>query len=181
MDRSAQPPNPDPTRLTAAQWDIIFASEQLPPASRPSPCSEAGGEEKTTGCEGDNDKGLLPLKGLCESVVNNWNAWISWADGEGGDVWEYRIPDGLFGGDEGKGNGASAFQRLLLVKAFREDQLLRCIGRFVGEKLGEAFAERWVGSGQTTSPSPSKARARMLRAFRAVRSARASCSLALML
>ncbi|CAM9277540.1 unnamed protein product [Ascophyllum nodosum] len=141
VDRSAQPPNPDPTRLTAAQWDIIFASEQLPPASRPSPCSEAGGEEKTTGCEGDNDKGLLPLKGLCESVVNNWNAWISWADGEGGDVWEYRIPDGLFGGDEGKGNGASAFQRLLLVKAFREDQLLRCIGRFVGEKLGEAFAE----------------------------------------
>ncbi|CAN0350702.1 unnamed protein product, partial [Laminaria digitata] len=35
----------------------------------------------------------------------------------------------------------SSFQRLLLVKAFREDQLLRCIAKFVGEKLGAGFAD----------------------------------------
>lgn len=96
------------------------------------------GEE--TGCEEDETGGYPPLRGICESVANDWEKWVSWADG---DVWESPTPGGFFDGDgEGRNGGASAFQRLVLVKAFREDQLLRCIAKFVGEKLGNAFAER---------------------------------------
>lgn len=122
-----------------------------------------GGGEGEGGGRGEGVS--APLEGLCESVGNQWEEWVSWADE--GDVWEAsRVPGGFFvtrGGDGGDGGGkggreggeagaaeaegvgeegASSFQRLLLVKAFREDQLLRCIAKFVGEKLGAGFADR---------------------------------------
>lgn len=112
----------------------------------------AGGDEGVGQDEGEPGDGQStppppPLKGLCASVTEAWDSWTSWADG--GDVWEAkRVPGGFFADAEGateSGGGATAFQRLLLVKAFREDQLLRCIAKFVGEKLGSSFAERYGG------------------------------------
>lgn len=147
VDRSTQPPNPNPTRLTAVQWDLLFAAEQRSVGSGGG--GGEGGEHGAAagGGEADQEEGgggsSSPLGGLSQSVSENWGQWVSWADK--GDVWdESRIPGEFFktGKGGGGGGGASAFQRLLLVKAFREDQLLRCIAKFVGEKLGSSFAER---------------------------------------
>lgn len=149
VDRSTQPPNPNPVRLTPVQWDLLFAAELRSVGSSSSARgSGGGGDGGEHGAEGGGeeereeggDAGSSPLEGLCESVKENWDQWVSWADK--GDVWdESRIPGGFFKTGKGAG-GATAFQRLLLVKAFREDQLLRCIAKFVGEKLGSSFAER---------------------------------------
>lgn len=144
VDRSTQPPNPNPVRLTPVQWDLLFAAEQRSASSsgEEGERGEDGGAEgeQGEGGEGADGSGSLPLEGLCESVAENWEQWISWADK--GDVWDAsRIPGEFFKTGKG-GGGASAFQRLLLVKTFREDQLLRCIAKFVGEKLGSSFAER---------------------------------------
>lgn len=144
VDRSSQPPNPNPARLTPVQWDLLFAAEQRAVGSGSAQGAGGGeGGEGEGGAEeddGGDEVGGSPLEGLCESVTENWGKWVSWADK--GDVWdESRIPGEFFKkGTEGR--GATAFQRLLLVRAFREDQLLRCIAKFVGEKLGSSFAER---------------------------------------
>lgn len=143
VDRSSQPPNPSPTRLTPVQWDLLFAAEQRSIGSGPAHSAGEGegkeGGEGTEEDDGGDGGGCSPLEGLCESVAENWAQWVSWADK--GDVWdEARIPEEFF--KEKGGKGATAFQQLLLVKAFREDQLLRCIAKFVGEKLGSSFAER---------------------------------------
>ncbi|CAM9811362.1 unnamed protein product, partial [Ectocarpus sp. 12 AP-2014] len=138
VDRSAQPSNPNPARLTPVQWDLLFAAEQRAVGGG-GHSDESGGEQEEEGDEGVDGAASSPLEGLCESLTESWEAWVSWADK--GDVWdESRIPGAFFG--KGKGEeGASSFQKLLLVKAFREDQLLRCIAMFVGEKLGSSFAE----------------------------------------
>lgn len=145
VDRSSQPLNPSPARLTPVQWDLLFAAEQRAVGSGSVHSAGAGeggeGGEAAEENDGGDGGGPSPLEGLCESVTEDWGQWTSWADK--GDVWdESRIPGEFFKeGGEGK-RGATAFQRLLLVKAFREDQLLRCIANFVGEKLGSSFAER---------------------------------------
>lgn len=170
VDRSSQPPNPCPSRLSPVQWDLLFAAEQR--AVAPSPSSESAhsqtnsseGQKEEAGDEGGEDPdGVSPLLDLCVSVGEHWDDWVAWADG--GDVWdESRVPGDFFsvgnsaGGVGSKVDGergrATAFQRLLLVKAFREDQLLRCIANFVGEKLGPSFAERWVAVGECARHSP---------------------------
>lgn len=90
----------------------------------------------------DGSEKLLSLSGLCESVATQWDEWVTWADE--GDVWQpSRVPRGFFAPKGGEGSGhATAFQLLLLIKAFREDKLLRCIANFVADKLGRSFAER---------------------------------------
>lgn len=139
IDRSTQPPNPCPARLTPVQWDLLFAAEQRAVGGTRN--GDAGGDEGGDGGgeeEGGGGGGCSPLEGLCASVTDGWDRWVSWADK--GDVWDgSRVPGDFF---KEEGGRASAFQRLLLVKAFREDQLLRCIAKFVGEKLGSSFAER---------------------------------------
>lgn len=134
MDRSTQPQNPNTTRLTPLQWDLVLAAEQ-----------HAVGQGGKGGGDGGGDgSDMMSLKGLCDSVKSEWDKWVTWADE--GDVWDAsRIPGDFFAEEEGDGGtgGATLFQRLLLVKAFREDQLLRCIAKFVGKKLGSNFAERY--------------------------------------
>ncbi|CAB1118301.1 unnamed protein product [Ectocarpus sp. CCAP 1310/34] len=138
VDRSAQPPNPNPARLTPVQWDLLFAAEHRAVGGG-GHSNQSGGGQEEEGDEGVDGAASSPLEGLCESLTESWEAWVSWADK--GEVWDdSRIPGWFFG--KGKEDeGASSFQKLLLVKAFREDQLLRCIAKFVGEKLGSSFAE----------------------------------------
>lgn len=155
VDRSGQPPNPNLGRLSAIQWDLLYAAEQraeAAPCLLPTSSSGEGGEEDGEEGEWEGEGAYSPLEGLCESVEAKWDEWVSWADG--GDVWDAsRVPGAFFAGSEGQGvrergeregaGRATTFQRLLLVKAFRDDQLLRCIAKFVGEKLGSSFAERY--------------------------------------
>lgn len=162
VDRASQPLNPNPVRFTPVQWDLLHATQQravAPSLSSGNKPGGAGGDdgdggegrEAEVGGRGGGNGSPPPLEGLCESIGGEWSEWVSWADG--GDVWDAnRIPgnffsDGVAGGGSGSGGRGrgTAFQRLLLVKAFREDQLLRCIGKFVGEKLGSTFADRWAG------------------------------------
>lgn len=154
VDRAGQPANPSPSRFTPTQWDLIYAAEKCNVAAT----VKSGNSPATDGGDGLGDdeqeeetSSPPPFEGLCESIASEWQEWVSWADG--GDVWDaQRIPGSFFlegGRREGRQGGATAFQRLLLVKAFREDQLLRCIAQYVGEKLGGSFAERSGGALKT--------------------------------
>ena len=92
-----------------------------------------------------------PFGGLCESVKYNYGVegeapkirinedgsirqvycWRHWM--ESADLLTAPLPEPY----EGR---VSAFQRLILVKALREDKIQRSIAAFVGANLGEAFA-----------------------------------------
>ncbi|CAM9196185.1 unnamed protein product, partial [Phaeothamnion confervicola] len=76
--------------------------------------------------------GPRPLAGLCAHITEHWEAWNAWADAPN------PVDAPLPGNFQA---AASAFQRLLLVKAFREDQLLRAVVTFVGRQLGPEFAK----------------------------------------
>ncbi|CAM9922378.1 unnamed protein product, partial [Choristocarpus tenellus] len=76
-----------------------------------------------------------PLQGLCTSITEEWEEWTAWADNEEEGPGVAQLPGGF-------AERINSFQKLLLIKAFREDQLLQCVGKFVGEKLGSTFAER---------------------------------------
>ncbi|CAM9410945.1 unnamed protein product, partial [Discosporangium mesarthrocarpum] len=140
VDREKQLPNPGPRRLTELQWDLLNAAEERVPASG---CKEDGDAERV-GDAGDTDvdikdEGTPPLDGLCASIAEAWDDWVTWADSDEGGPWATQVP----GGFAAKIN---SFHRLLLVKAFREDQLLQCVAGFVGESLGKLFAESPAGS-----------------------------------
>lgn len=142
IDRSVQPPNPHPGRLTPAQWDLLYAAEILaaPVVLHGSSATNVSGDDEAS------EEPAPPLQGLCDSIRKEWERWMVWADS--GDVLDTsRIPGNFFARAHARGAGkrhvgATTFHQLLLVRAFREDQLLRCIAKFVGGQLGNAFAER---------------------------------------
>lgn len=81
-----------------------------------------------------------PFGGLCESlrvhyggngVVSEWSHWM-----EAIDIMNSPLPP-----SSGLDKTANFFQRLILVKALREDKLQASIAAFVSKKLGPKFAE----------------------------------------
>ncbi|CAN0454144.1 unnamed protein product, partial [Hapterophycus canaliculatus] len=81
IDRSTQPPNPCPARLTPVQWDLLSAAEQRAVEGSGNGRAgdgkggDGGGEERE-----ECDDNCSPLEGLCASVADEWDRWVSWAD-----------------------------------------------------------------------------------------------------
>jgi dynein heavy chain len=74
-----------------------------------------------------------PFKGLCESIKTNWDGWMQCATSA--DPTSAPLPAEL------PPHTVTAFQRLILIKALREDKLQASVAHFVAQKLGPKFAE----------------------------------------
>jgi dynein heavy chain len=135
IDKSGQPANPWPNNITAPLWDLLYAIEQkIVYEVDPSVEKTADG---TPNPDFHGHSASLPFKGLCESVKSNSygsreSGWIKWM--ESSNLITSPLPEPYDG-------QVTLFQRLLLVKALREDKLQQSIAHFVAETLGAKFAE----------------------------------------
>lgn len=152
VDRSLQPPNPDPESISNVLWDVLCVAEQRvvyspfeeKDKSKDKDSGKEGkgdGEEKKGGdfprrfCEFSDPE---PFLGLCASITNHW--------GEGGEWTQWIKSSNLITAPpppslKGTTIGVNAFQRLILVKALCEEKLQQSIAAFVGETLGPRFAQ----------------------------------------
>jgi dynein heavy chain len=140
VDRAGQSKNPNPTRISESQWDLLHACEDQVQLES----NETGGEEdgsdidETTGGDrsiGGDSSTVAPFQGIATSLSSSYNEWLEdWIDDE--DPVRQKIPFGL--NENGLQDGT--FERLLLIKALREDKILEAMRRFVEIKLGERFA-----------------------------------------
>jgi dynein heavy chain, axonemal len=132
VNRSEQPDNPKPDRLTETQWDLLTATEERLCTAAAQTAAQTASAVVTLPDNGDSTAVVSNgCEGLCESITELWDLWCTWADSDSPAIqplpadFDERITD---------------FQKLLLIKAFREDQLLTAIGHFVASKLGNKFA-----------------------------------------
>eukprot|EP00599_Poterioochromonas_sp_BG-1_P017876 CAMPEP_0173166600 /NCGR_PEP_ID=MMETSP1105-20130129/22117_1 /TAXON_ID=2985 /ORGANISM="Ochromonas sp., Strain BG-1" /LENGTH=3828 /DNA_ID=CAMNT_0014087887 /DNA_START=639 /DNA_END=12125 /DNA_ORIENTATION=- len=142
VDRSNMPPNPYPESIPGPMWDIIYSAEQRmqyvvkPPASGEGGQAKEEKEENATGMEHIASH-ATPFQGLCQSIKEKYagrgkeSEWATWM--ESPNLMTAPLPSGLQ-------ETVNSFQRLILVKALREDKLQQSIALFVAEKLGPRFA-----------------------------------------
>jgi len=141
VERSMIPPNPHPEIIPSALWDLLATAEQRLRfvASQSSEKDSAELEEAIV----HNFSNPQPFLGLCDSLKTKFSGrgvdseWLRWMNAS--NLITYPLPGDLQ-------NTVNIFQRLILIKALREDKLQQSISLFVAEKLGEKFA---------TSPSTS--------------------------
>ena len=142
VDRTHQPTNPAPQKVSAVQWDLLYAmQERLVYMNE----FEEGSPEP------DNFNAFStchPFDGLMKSLISEFEKWQVWARGEvtttdengetkveaGVDIMRVPLP-GSFD------TQINDFQKLLLVKALREDKLMASIGAYVRDNLGPDFAQ----------------------------------------
>jgi dynein heavy chain len=159
IDKSKQLPNPYPENISQPQWDIIFASEEQLKYLKPKEEEiNAEGEEKKEEEEhhddDDEEKETVnyhkfshetPMEGLCNHLRENYlttkndeedSVWGKWMKGS---VMSANLPAPF-------NDTVNLFQRLILVKALREDKLQQSIAAFVSEKMGKDFAESPLAS-----------------------------------
>lgn len=141
VDKNLQPKNPFPENITPPMWDLLTAMETRLRYSKPAEKLDDGTGEVVVEDESDDSRPIHyfsnenPFSGLCELIRQEY--------GEGGEIASWMesstmMSDAL---PEALDSQVNTFQRLLLVKALREDKLLQCINAFVGQKLGPRFAQ----------------------------------------
>lgn len=129
VDRASMPPNPFPDSITYPMWDIICTAENRIVRNDVSDVDTKSEKGKTD---------FSPFKGLCESLKVSYGGngvkseWASWMEDPA--IMLAKLPGAL-------NDTVSFFQKLILVKALREDKLQQSIGAFVANKLGPKFAE----------------------------------------
>ena len=119
VDRSKQQPCPDSARLIDTQWDIVCSMET---------------DVWTDGGDGMVDSGdeKQPFLGLVDSMVTEWDAWMAWANAD--DPLSVELPAPFQA-------RANEFQRMMLLKVFREEKMLAAMTHFVMVNLGRRFVE----------------------------------------
>ena len=151
LDRTNQPPNPDPETITPLLWDLLYAAEQRVIFSTAAIASEKStdGDErnKLRNAWGGEKDDLMPINtfsdphpflGLCYSIANDFEdggEWKQWM--KSSNHITAPLPRGL----TGTTIGVNSFQRLILVKALCEEKLQQSIGNFVAATLGPGLAQ----------------------------------------
>lgn len=139
IDKSKQPGNPFPDSISPQTWDIITTAEDRLVFSSPA-VSEASDQKKED--EGDDQQlgppvhkssHNTPFAGIVASVKQDFKKdWARWM--EKNDLIGAALPGNF-------DQTVNIFQRLVLIKALREDKLQQSIATFVSKKLGPRFAE----------------------------------------
>lgn len=135
LDRTNQPPNPFPENLSPQAWDIIYAAQERLLYKVPS--TEEGAADESDDPTYHITSNAEPCKGLCESIEKNsyglhTSDWMKWMNSD--NLMTAPLPAPYQ-------DTVNSFQRLILVKALREDKLQHSIAGFVSEKLGPKFAQ----------------------------------------
>ena len=137
LDKSNQPANPFPESITEPQWDLLYAAELLLTYSVPGEKKTSEGEGDAD-ADGDNDQPHAfstpaPFQGLCASIAKDFEgAWHEWMETR--NVMDAPLPAPF-------NKSVNYFQKLILVKALREDKIQSSIASFVSRKIGSKFAE----------------------------------------
>jgi dynein heavy chain len=76
--------------------------------------------------------GSLPFAKLCGSIANQWDRWKKWIDSE--DPVRTPVPAPY---DE----SITKFSKLILLRCFRDEQLIFALQDYVAEKMGKTMAE----------------------------------------
>eukprot|EP01039_Chlorochromonas_danica_P005727 gene5727-6311_t len=137
LDKSTMPPNPHPDSIPPNMWDLIYASEH----NLKYVTSQQEGDGKDQ--EDAEDRyhpasNAQPFQGLCSSMEKDYggrgsdSVWSTWMASNS--LMTAALPPPF-------GDTVNLFQRLLLVKALREDKLQQSIAEYVGVKLGRKFSE----------------------------------------
>jgi dynein heavy chain len=137
LDRSNLPANPFPDSLPQQMWEILYAAEQR--CQYRSPEEGAASNKDEEGLEGMEHAAShpCPFQGLCQSIKEKYagrgkpSEWATWMNS----------PNPMLAPLPGVFNDTvNLFQRLVLVKALREDKLQQSIATFVADKIGPKFA-----------------------------------------
>jgi dynein heavy chain len=128
VERTEQPNNPCPGRISAHMWDLLYAVDTKLIVNLKS--QEIEGECK-------NNTVQMPFRGICESLIHaNLNSpedeWCNWLSSE--KLLTSQLPEPF-------NKDVNSFQRLILVRALAEDRLQKTIDDFVRIHLGKEFAE----------------------------------------
>jgi dynein heavy chain, axonemal len=122
-DRTKLPSNPYPDNIPQPQWELVYGAELLLTYATHDQVSEHPSSSPE------------PFKGLCDSLASNYHTlWADWL--ESADILNAPLP-APFANE----STVNLFQRLILVKALREDKLQSAIASFVSTKIGPKFAE----------------------------------------
>jgi len=146
IDKTKQPANPFPESLSPQMWDILTTAEDRLVYSSPLEPGASNSEAEPTEHVEDDSSGQsvsgppahksshpTPFEGLVASLNETFKKdWARWMDKT--DLLGSPLP-GKFD------SSVNLFQRLILIKALREDRLQASISSFVSKKLGPRFAE----------------------------------------
>jgi len=150
IDKVKQPMNPHPDLISAPAWDLLYAIEANVQYAVPKPKNDEPEEkkEKVEGVEGEELESLpnyhgfshaQPFAGLCDHIRKKFvhpdnpdSEWTLWMKNP--DIFHAPLP-------EPYNTTVNRFQKLLLIKALREDKLQRSISSFVADSIGQEFAE----------------------------------------
>jgi dynein heavy chain len=120
-DASSVPKNPQPDRITEAQWNLLLELETL-----------VTGYEKAEPGTDTGESPVFGFRGVCASISASWPAWKSWlAD-----------PAFLTGGNLPDGFGPprlTAFQLVLLLKALAEEKVPQAVLHLIATEMGSEF------------------------------------------
>ena len=124
VNKSSQPSNPHPEKISNPMWDLLYTMEQ-----------RLVFRTSDEGAPSDLPLHLYshehPFSGLCASIESKLESdWLPWMASN--PILLGALPEDFI--------KATAFQRLLLVKALREDKIQSSIAAFVGLRLGPQFA-----------------------------------------
>ena len=127
VDRTNQPKNPQPARMTELQWDLMtYLEHQLKSSVKGSNSnsSSEGGESEVEVVPA-YDK---PFDGICENMIREGDKWTKWLSSE---VLEKdELPTDY-------GSRITMFQFILLLKALAEDKIQWGIMQLVKHRLGK--------------------------------------------
>ncbi|RLN88726.1 hypothetical protein BBJ28_00016849, partial [Nothophytophthora sp. Chile5] len=118
VDRGTQQPNPQPSRLTEAQWDLLSELEGLVTSSQVS-------------SEGEKEE-LHGFQGLCTSLTNVWSRWMTWLEDPAFLSSAVSCP-GAFG------TSLNAFQKVLLLRGLAEEKVPQAVLHLIATEMGPSF------------------------------------------
>lgn len=120
VDRKLQSiASPDPVRVSEKQWDLLNELQNLPGAK-----SEEGESSEAA------ESGPQPFSGICQHMVEKWEQWSAWIDQDEANTVPLPSP---------WDQSLSGFQKMLVVKALRQELGMNSVSDFVEENMGQLY------------------------------------------
>ncbi|KAE9139210.1 Dynein heavy chain 6, axonemal [Phytophthora fragariae] len=119
-DRSTQQPNPQPSHISEAQWDLISELETVV-TSYAADGAESGQKTEVHG-----------FQGLCTSLTNVWPRWLAWLE----DSAFLSNPNSCPGS---YGSTLTAFQKVLLLRGLAEEKVPQAVLNMISTEMGAEF------------------------------------------
>ncbi len=148
IDKVKQPMNPHPDIITPPTWDLIYGAEDTLKYTKPQPPLEGEAASDPEAIEAFKEDAVLPshhltshndpFAGICDHIRKKYihpdnpdSEWTEWMKSP--DIMAAPLPAPY-------NETINTFQKLILVKALREDKLQGAVASFVADKIGKPFS-----------------------------------------